>query len=160
MNHMKAFLVALALVGVTLAMSGCATPPSGGPTATQSDPFAAIKTFTLTDLKAASADAHAQSPPDQTAYQCYDFLISWLPTLPSYQPGQAIGAITVFQKGRDLVGGASATQGALTKLNLACAPLVISVQTTLTNLGLMAAGTAATGGALAPLGGLLPIKLP
>jgi hypothetical protein len=58
-----------------------------------------------------------------------------------------VGAFQVFQKARDLKNMIAALQsnnGPLTKLNVACAPLVIDVQTTLIRLGII--GGAVAGG--------------
>ena len=119
-------------------------------------PLAQLQSFTLADLQAASADAHAQVPPDQTAYQCYDFLVRTLPTLPQFTPGQTVGAVMAFQKLRDLNSGVTSAQGALKSLNLACAPLVIDTQTTINRLALIGAGGVASGGAAAPILSIIP----
>lgn len=111
--------------------------------ATPTDPLGKLAAFTLVDLKAASVDAHAQTPPDQTAFQCYDYLIAVIPTiqLPGGLP--TVGAVLAFQRGRDLANGLNASQGALKSLNLACAPLVIDAQTTLNKLLAVGGGTVA-----------------
>ena len=145
-----------------LAIAGCAgtTPQVSTPVVTSapvSDPLAGLKAFTIADLQAALADANAQVPPDQTSAQCYAFLIAALPNLPSFQPGSPVGAVLAFQKLRDLQNGVSSSQGALKSLNLACAPLVIDTQTVINKLLLISAGTAATGGSLAPFAGALPV---
>lgn len=139
-------------VAVTTAPNGPAPAITTVPAPT--DPVSQIKAFTLADLQAASADAHAQPTQpgcpsgDCTAYQCYDFLIATLPTLPGFQPQQTLGVAITFQKLRDLNNGLGGASGALQSLNRACAPLVIDTQTTLNRLGLIAGGAAATGGLL------------
>lgn len=156
-----------------LALAACAqtpppvvaTPPSiSTATATlapaPTDPLSGLRNFTVADLQAASADAHAQTPPDQTAYQCYDFLSANLPTLPSFTPGAKVGAVLAFQKIRDLASGTTSQNGFLKQLNLACAPLVIDTQTTVNKLILLGAGGAATGGTLSPLLGGLGALIP
>ena len=127
-----------AILAVSLALGACSsapqvtiqppvvvTPAAEPAAAVPSDPLAQLRAFTLADLTAASADAKAQTPPDITASQCYDFLAKNLPTLPSFAPGQTVGAVMAFQKLRDLQNGATSQNGFLKSLNLACAPLVI-----------------------------------
>lgn len=146
------FAAALALA--LAACGGPLVPPSPGP---NPNPIQSLAAFTLADLQAASADAHAQNPPDQTAYQCYDFLIAVIPTIQIPGGNKNVGAVLLFQQGRDLANGVTAANGALKNLNLACAPLVIDTQTTLNKLLLLGAGAAATGGAVAPIvGPLIP----
>jgi len=164
---------------VILALAGCApqavqtqpatSAPAGAASsaaAAPSDPLAQIATFTVADLQAASADAAAQVPPDVTARLCYDYLAGLIPTIKA-PGGQTVGAFVAFQKARDLARGTSAAGGWLTAFNIACAALATDVRLTLAKFGLIAAGTAATGGALAPalpglgaLGATLPIPLP
>ena len=154
-----------AILAVSLALGACSSAPQVTvqppvvvtAAATQpaapapSDPLAQLRAFTLADLTAASADAKAQTPPDITASQCYDFLAKNLPTLPSFAPGQTVGAVMAFQKLRDLQNGATSQNGFLKSLNLACAPLVIDTQTVINKLALIGAGSAATAGAATPL---------
>ena len=129
---------------------------AAAPAAPQSQ-LAQLQAFTLADLKAANADALAQTPPDQTSSQCYSFLIGFIPTLPTLQQGQQVGAILAFQKVRDLQNGVTSSGGALKSLNLACAALVISAQATLNQLALIAGGTAAGASVGAPIvGAVLP----
>lgn len=171
------YLACLALLATAGCTSASAPPPAVAtgapvslvPAAPAVDPLTQLHDFTVADLRAASADAKAQNPPDTAAAQCYDFLAVALPSFPSLAPGSAgaaIGAVLAFQKARDLANGTVNPNGALSQLNLACAPLVIDVQTTVNKLLLVGAGTAATGGALGPalpglsaIGGLLPIPL-
>ena len=155
------------VLSIALLLAACAGQPPvavttstgavtiSAPTTTAPD-TQSLAQFTLADLMAASADAKAQTPPDVTAAQCYDFLIAFLPTVQVPGQGQTVGAILAFQKARDLVNGATSVNGQLKSLNLACAPLVIDVQTTINRLALMGAGAAATGGTAAPLLGLIP----
>jgi hypothetical protein len=144
------------------AVASVATAPAQAP----SDPIQKLAAFTVADLQAASADAKAQTPPDTTAAQCYDFLAVVVPTLRPASGQGTVGAFVAFQKARDLANGVTATNGVLKSLNLACAPLVIDTQTTINRLLLVSAGVAATGGALAPfaaglpaIGAALPIPL-
>ena len=97
--------------------------------------------FTITDLTAALADANAQTPPDTTAAMCYTELLtvlngnSSLNLLPT-----ELGAFEILQKARDLqslTANLQSNNGPLSMLNVACAPLVISVQNTLIQLGIL-----------------------
>lgn len=144
-----------------LPTSSITTPPSTtAPASPSADVFAKIAAFTISDLQAASADAKSQTPPDITASQCYDFLAAAIPKLQSQLPGLPQGAFSAFQKARDLSNGiasANGPGGIVKSLNLACAPLVIDTQTVINKLLVLGAGTAASGGTLAPL---LPVLLP
>lgn len=153
-------------LSATLLLAGCAAQAPSAPSATAiqtaapassptvpSDPLSGLAAFTVADLQAASADAKAQTPPDVTAAQCYDYLAATIPTIKAPGANGTVGAVLLFQKTRDLANGATSVNGALKNLNLACAPLVIDVQTVVNKLLLIGAGTAATGGALAPFAG-------
>lgn len=153
---MKRLLALLAIA----ALAGCSNLPIPvpGPTGTTT-PVANVQglaQFTVADLQAASLDAKAQVPPDVTAYQCYDFLATVIPTIQIPGGGATVGAFVAFQKARDLANGVSGIQGQLKSLNLACAPLVIDTQTTVNKLLLLGVGVAGTGGILAPLVPLIP----
>jgi hypothetical protein len=171
--------VLLALAGCTATVGAGTTPstaavgisvgaaPAVAPAPT-SDPLTRLHDFTVADLQAASADAKAQVPPDITASRCWDFLAVNLPTIP--MPGMngqtTFGAVMLFQKTRDILNGGRSNSGFLKSMNDACAALVIDAQTTFNKLLLVSAGTAATGGALAPfagglgaIGAALPIPL-
>jgi hypothetical protein len=137
---------------VTVSSAGVSTtPPVASAPAAPSDPLAQLASFTMADLQAADADAKAQTPPDQTAYQCYDYLIAVLPQIKLPNGGSTVGAILAFQRGRDLANGLNASQGALKSLNLACAPLVIDAQTTLNKLLAVGGGAAVGTGVGLPL---------
>lgn len=148
-----------------------AVVPAGKVTVTQAqqNPFLVIQQFTATDLQNALADANAQTPPDTVAAACYTALIpivngglaNPLPTAP--------GAFLLFQKARDLqalLANLQSSNGPLSSLNIACAPLILSAQNTLIQLGIIGGGVVAvagTGGAalpafplLAPLLAILP----
>jgi len=163
----------IVVLAFAVALSACASqvkvqpPVTLTPTATTTtstastaptDPLAQLKAFTLTDLQAASTDAHTNNDP--TAAQCYDFLIKTLPTLPSFTPGTTVGAFVAFQKLRDLNNGVQSQTGTLKSLNLACAPLVIDTQTVINKLLLIGAGAAATGGAIEPIAPVIGAALP
>lgn len=171
---MKQFQVIAGAASLLLSLGACATqgqapasPVVSIATATSAAPAASapaqnglaqLASFTLGDLQAASADAHAQVPPDQTAFQCYDWLIGQMPVIQAAGQPQTVGAILAFQKARDLLNGVSSVNGTLKNLNLACAPLANDVQVTLAKLGLLAAGAGVTGGAAGAL--LAPLPLP
>lgn len=153
----KLFALALACLLAACASNNAPVVKPKDTTPT-TNPLAQLSAFTLADLQAASADAHASN--DQTAYQCYDYLIGVIPTLPSFTPGSTVGAVLAFQKLRDLNNGLASQGGALKSLNLACAPLVIDTQTTINKLLLIGAGGAATGGAIAPLVPVIGAAIP
>lgn len=165
---MRPYLIALAL-GCGFAITACSSAPpiaTGAPVsllpsaaatapAAPADPLAKLAAFTLADLQAASADAKAQTPPDTTASQCYDYLIQVIPTIQLPGVGSTVGAFVAFQKLRDLNAGLSGQKAGLKAMNLACAPLVIDTQTTVNKLLLIGGGAAGLPG-LGGLGGLLP----
>ena len=121
-----------------------ATKKAISQTAAAANPLAVLQglaQFTITDLQAALADANAQTPPDTTAAMCYTELLtvlngnSSLNLLPT-----ELGAFEILQKARDLqslTANLQSNNGPLSMLNVACAPLVISVQNTLIQLGIL-----------------------
>ena len=135
-----AIIAALSLGGCVIPAPAPNAPPSG---------LQALSTFTIADLQAASADAHVHG--DQTAFQCYDYLIVTLPTIIPAAPTGTVGAFVVLQQGRDLANGINPTGGILKGINLACAPLVIDTQTVINQLLLLGAGGAAGVAVLAPV---------
>src|SRR5258708_7630244 len=102
------------------------------------------------------AAVQAQNPPDTIAANCYQELVTVVQS-PAINPlPSGPGAFQLFQKARDLknlVAAMQSNNGPLQALNIACAPLVIDVQTTLIRLGVI-------GGAVAATGGLFPIPPP
>lgn len=157
----------IAAMVALMALGACAQKPSAtSTTAAPSDPISVLSSFTVADLQAASVDAHANNDPAHS-WTCWDYLAAQVSALKPAGTMPTVGAFLAFQKARDLANGVQSANGALAGLNVACAPVVIDTQSTLNKLALLAAGTAATGGALAPaLGGLgalgpaLPIPLP
>ena len=136
--------------------------------AVQQNPFALLQQFSAADLTAALADANAQTPPDTTSAQCYTALLA-LVNSPLNSPLPAgPGAFQLLQKARDMqafLASIQSANGPLSQLNLACAPLVMSVNATLLALGVQTGLVASTGGlalpalpALSSLLTLLPIK--
>ena len=144
--EVKAGPVAALLLAVALGLSACSTAPS---TTGIANPVQTLAQFTVTDLQAASADAHASN--DVAAYQCYDYLAKVVPTIQPTAPAGTVGAFLAFQKARDLANGLNRANAGLSQLNLACAPLVIDAQTTINKLALLGVGAASTGGVLLPL---------
>jgi hypothetical protein len=150
------------------AAAGAATTATPGAkltaAAVQQNPVALLQQFSAADLTAALADANAQTPPDTTSAQCYTALLS-LVNSPINSPLPAgPGAFQLLQKGRDLQAFLSNLQspsGPLSQLNIACAPLEMSVNATLLALGVSTGLVVGTGGlalpALPALSGLLTL---
>lgn len=134
----------------------------------QANPVLALQTFTVADLTAAKADADAQTPPDLVSSQCYAALIPLVETGVGNPFPTGLGGFQLLQKARDAKAALANIQspnGPLSSLNIACAPLVLDVQHTLIQLGIVGGGIAASGGLTLPftlpgifggLGGLLP----
>ena len=138
------------------------------PAAVQQNPFALLQQFSASDLTAALADANAQTPPDTTSASCYTALLA-LVNSPVNSPLPAgPGAFQLLQKARDMqsfLANIQSPGGPLSQLNIACAPLVMSVNATLLALGVSTGIVVGTGGtalpalpALSGLLALLPIK--
>lgn len=145
----------------------------------QQNPLVLIQQFTTNDLNNAIALAQAQTPPDTVAVACWQVL---LPIVQAAQtaPGGAsagnalqLGIATGIQDTRDaqsLIANLQSPTGPLAKVNTACAPVVVQLNTTLTLLGVgggvvAAGGPAAATGAIGALNALLlalpkPIPLP
>lgn len=169
--------LALLLVGASLALVSPATAqqPKAKPAAAkqltaaqaQQNPLAVIQQFTATDLQAALTDANAQTPPDTVAAACYTALLTIVNNPINNPLPTAPGAFQLFQKGRDLqalLANLQSPTGPLAPINTACAPLILSAQNTLIQLGVIGGGVTAvvgTGGAALPamplLSGLLAI---
>lgn len=135
-----------------LLLAGCvnATAPTTTATTAPQTGLQQLASFTIADLQEASADAKAQTPPDVTASQCYDFLLTVLPSIQTGGAPATVGAFFAFQKARDIATGVTSSSGVLKSLNLACAPLVIDTQVTVNNLALLGAGNLAIKGIIAP----------
>lgn len=131
-----------------LSLGACAVGTNPAPSPIQTD-ITALANFTLADLKTASLDAHAHG--DQTAYQCYDYLIVTVPTITPATPTGTVGAVVLFQQGRDLANGINPNSGVMSGLNLACAPLVISTQTVINQLVATMGGVAAAAVIVSPV---------
>jgi hypothetical protein len=119
----------------------------------QQNPLVLIQQFTVNDLTNAISLANAQTPPDTVAVNC------WQTLLPVVQAAQStgtassgnalqIGIATAVQDTRDaqsLIANLQSPTGPLAKVNTACAPVVVQLQTTLTLLG-VGGGVVAAGG--------------
>lgn len=144
-----------------------AAPAPGTLTTTtaQKNPLLVLQTFTITDLQNALADAQAQTPPDTVAATCYQALIPLVQNANGAKGliPKSLGAVQVLQKARDakqFLATLNSPTGPLAGLNVACAPLVLDVQTTLIQLGIISGavvGTAATGGLTLPF---FPLTIP
>lgn len=123
------------------------------------NPVLVIQKFTVDDLNAALADAQAQVPPDAAAVACYTALIPLVQSNIVNPLPTGLGGFQLLQKTRDAKAALANIQspnGPLAQLNMACAPLVLSVQNTLIQLGIVGGAVIATGG----IGLTLPIALP
>ena len=134
------------------AVAGTPKPsPKISESAAKQNPAAILQQFTLGDLQNALADAQAQTPPDMIASNCYQQLITVVQS-PAVNPlPSQLGAFSAFQKARDLKNIVVALQtpnGPLAQLNVACAPLVVDLNTTLVNLGIIGGAVVGTGGLL------------
>jgi hypothetical protein len=149
-------------------LGSCPTPLTQA--AVQANPLCLLKQFSVNDLNAALADANAQTPPDTTSAQCYTALLA-LVNNPNNTLSQLLtppqGIFSALQKARDtqaLITNLNASNGPLSALNLACAPLVLSTQNTLIQLGLLTGAvtgvTAASGGLALPALGLPALAIP
>jgi hypothetical protein len=163
----KKKIVALICLFALLAPHALAQPkattaaPKVRPTVAQvqQNPLLVLQQFTVTDLQAALADAQAQTPPDQTAIQCYQALIPFVNNQTQSILPTGAGAFQALQKARDAkayISNIQSPTGPLAALNLACAPLVLDVQNTLltmgVTLGIVANPAGAAGAGAAALG--------
>lgn len=129
--------------------------------AATNNPLLALQTFTVNDIQAALDDANAQTPPDQAAINCYTALIPIVQSGVANPLPKGLGGFQLLQKLRDAKAAAANIQspsGPLAQLNIACAPLVLDVQNTLIQLGIVGGGVVASGGLTLPTA--LPMLLP
>ena len=121
-------------------LSACSTTPTATSAPAPADPLSAISTFTLTDLQHASADAKAHG--DKLAAMCYDYLAAQLQAQTGSNPNATVvGAISAFQRARDLQGAVSA--GISVDFQVNCAPLLSDVRANLLRLGVIGVASAA-----------------
>jgi hypothetical protein len=146
-----------------LAAFAAATTPAKSLTApaVEANPIALLQKFSVDDLTAALADAQAQTPPDQTAIQCYTALIPIVQSNVANPLPTGAGMFQLAQKVRDfkaLTANLQSPTGPLATLNQACAAWVLDGVNTFLALGTQLGLIAATGGAGAALP--LPLALP
>lgn len=174
MKHFSRFVIiaaALTIVAPAFAQNNTtkrapphreASLPSGtiSKEAATQNPVAVLQAFTVSDLQAALADAQAQTPPDTISIQCYQALIPLVQSNIANPLPTSAGGFQLLQKARDAKSALANIQsptGPLAQLNIACAPLVLDVQNTLIQLGIVGGAVAVAG----PAGGLtLPTFLP
>lgn len=155
-----AAIAALLIATPALAQSKAAKPaPSSKLSAAtvQANPLALLQQFTTTDLQAAIADANAQTPPDTVAAGCYTALLSVVNSGVANPLPASPGAFQLLQKARDakaLLANLQSSNGPLSNLNTACAPIVLDAQNTLVMLGVSAGLVANPAGASVALAGL------
>jgi hypothetical protein len=127
-----------------------------------------IQTFAIGDLQAAIADAQAQpagSLANTLALPCWQALLAAAQNPIANPLPNQLGAFLAIQKAIDLKSNLAAlllpsASNPLTQVNMACAPLVVDVNTTLLLLGINTGIVVGTGGvALPATAGLLPLLL-
>lgn len=155
---MKRFIIGLVcLVSLSIPAFAGTTKAKLSTTQVQANPVAVLQSFTAADLQAALADANAQTPPDTVSAACYTALIPLVQSSVSSPLPASLGAFQLLQKARDakaLIANLQSPTGPLAALNVACAPLVLSTESTLVQLGVISGAVAASGGLA------LPIALP
>lgn len=122
-------------------------------TQAQANPLLVIQQFTIKDLQAALSDAQANN--DNVSAPCYQALLALVQAKAGGPLPAGVGLFQAVQKARDakaLILNLQSPTGALSSLNVACAPLVVDAQTTLVQLGILAGGVAAKVGLTLPLG--------
>jgi hypothetical protein len=132
-------------------LAACSVPQSTGQStgaSSNGSPVGELRTslaqFTLADLQNASTDAKAHG--DKLAAMCYEFLAAQLTAQTSLPGSNITGAASAFQRLRDFQ---SAIAGGISQdFQINCAPLLSDEQANLAKLGIMAAGTIASGGSL------------
>jgi hypothetical protein len=150
----KRTLEFLALGGMLFgALEGCAPAPaaSAAPVAgavaaaPAANSVTQLQAFTVADLTAALADATAAK--DTVAATCWAALIPVVQAQGATLGVLPVGAVSAFQKARDV--GVGIKVG-LPALNVPCAPLVLDTQNTLLRLGALT-GAGIIAGPLVPL---------
>jgi hypothetical protein len=162
-----------------MASQQTAAATTGGKTLTtaqvQNNPLVLLQNIVDDDLKAALADAKAQTPPDMIGANCYQALLDLKTNAAFNLPGDQVpGIFTAIQKARDLktqLANLSSASGPLANLNMNCAAWTQDNLLTLVNVGVAVGlvtnpvgATAAVGGLPVAILGFLkafgPIKLP
>jgi hypothetical protein len=137
-----------------------ATAPAGKLTAAaaQKNPVAVLQAFSVSDLQAALADAQAQTPPDTTAANCYQALITVIQNPVANPLPAGPGLFQLLQKARDAknwISQLQANNGPLSAVNAGCAPLILDAQNTLIQLGILSG--AVVGGGMLGIPPILPL---
>jgi hypothetical protein len=130
-------------------LAACAVPQGTSQSTgalTNGSPVAELRTslaqLTLADLQNASTDAKAHG--DKLASMCYDFLAAQLAAQTSTPGSNITGAVSAFQRLRDLQ---SAIAGGISQdFQINCAPLLSDEQANLAKLGIVTATIASGGG--------------
>ncbi len=132
----------------------------------QQNPIAVIQQFALVDLQNALADATTNN--DTQGMACWTAMIALVQNPAINLLPNAPGGFLLFQKARDLqamLANLQSPTGPLAPVSTACAPLIISAENTLIQLGVIGGGVTAvvaSGGTATPLLqgllALLPIK--
>lgn len=136
-----------------------ATPSKLTQAAVEQNPLTLLQKFSVDDLNAALADAKSQTPPDDTAIQCYTALIPIVQSNIANPLPAGPGMFQLAQKVRDfkaLTANLQSPTGPLASLNRACAAWVLDGVNTFLGLGAQLGIVAGSGGVL----GGLPFPLP
>ncbi|MGO9303307.1 MAG: hypothetical protein ACLP3R_06335 [Candidatus Korobacteraceae bacterium] len=117
-------------------------------TQVQQNPILLIQQFSAQDLQNALADANAQTPPDTVGAACWSALLVVVNSPINNPLPTAPGAFLLVQKGRDLqtmLANLQSPTGPLSTIQTACAPLILSAENTLVQLGIITGGVAVVG---------------
>lgn len=150
-----AIFMVVAIAACSSGLSPVAAPPvppvsaSGAavPAPTPADPLAQLAAFTVADLTAADSDAVTNG--DAIAHACYPALIAFVQGQAGNASLTVKGAISAFQRARDLANGVQA--GLPVALRLGCSALVLDTQELVAKLAALGVGSAATAGAILPV---------
>jgi hypothetical protein len=140
------------------------------------NPIALLQQFTVNDLNNAIALANSQSPPDTVSLACWNALLPLVKAAATtgaaggagnpLQVGGATG-IQDVRDGQAILANLQSPTGPLAGVNTVCAPVLVSLQTTLSLLGIQAgfiaagvtspAAAAGAAGAITTLQGLFAL---
>jgi len=153
--HVAASTPTPAMLAANASAPAAPTPKAGQLTAAQvqQNPILLLQQFTASDLQAALTDANAQTPPDTTSAACYTALLAMVNSPINNPLPSQLGLFLALQKARDaeaFLANLQSPTGPLSALNVACAPLVMDVNTTLLALGVTTGLVVGTGGIAIP----------
>src|SRR5208282_1520892 len=121
--------------------------------------MSAVQTVTSVSVSV----TYSSPAPDLTSAPCYQALLTLISNPIADPFPTQLGVFLALQKARDaqqMLANLQSQNGPLSALNIACAPLVLSVQNTLLALGIATGAVVGTSGlaipALPGLGALLP----